>query len=410
MRHVRRAALVLACTGVLACVACTAGEPSDAKGCTGAGCGRAGSGGGGAGGVGGTGAEPGGSGGVGGSGGEAGSGGSGGGGGYGGAGGEAGGGSGGSGGIGEGGSGGGGGTGGEGGTVVVPPEACDGAGLDEDLDGAADCLDSDCVALPRCLETATCTRQFGVAGEGCQFDSHADVAAICAPDLRCDPAGPARPDGTLRRGNLVPLNHVSALWMDPRGFVVRVFHPRRPGTPDRLTCAALASLNVDDDHLVNRVQRSNGVISVSADYVPTPAFELPLPGAEPFLLQVRLYSNTPDPITREPRGELLGDGCLDGIQVPEGDYVADADHRPIVEIEPACSPTRPCTAPKTCVYGQCVDDRCNPACTGGRACREWDGVPTCLVRCNPDDPSCPADQRCDATPGEPAVCVPSSSP
>jgi len=70
-----------------------------------------------------------------------------------------------------------------GGTPVE--EICDGLGVDEDLDGATDCNDSDCIGQAGCPGPEICTGDFDEDGDGATDCTDQD----CAQDASCQVAG-----------------------------------------------------------------------------------------------------------------------------------------------------------------------------------------------------------------------------
>ena len=297
--------------------------------------------------------------------------------------------------------------GGQGGGGGAPSsELCDN-GIDDDANGQIDCLDAGCAADESCrIGGNECSAQI----PDCEGDLNGSINQICAGGT-CAAAGPIQPDATLRRGNVIVQNQLDGVRPDlVRSFLVRVYHPSRPDG-STLTCADLAAMaDREDPAQVNVILRVTGGVSQQGATIAAPAFGAPVSEeGQPFLVHTTFYSADRDTLTAEPRGEFVGLGCEQGVVIPEGEYVQDEAHTVGVAVKPICDPANDtCPAPKTCLVGAriCRDQRCEPACQSIAACRDVGNGPECLRKCDPSDPQCANLERCDATEGEPSVCVP----
>ena len=296
-------------------------------------------------------------------------------------------------------------AGGGGGSGGAPStELCDN-GLDDDANGAIDCLDAGCATFSRCvIGGEECAAQVPT----CEGNLSGSINEICVAGA-CRAAGPIQPDGTLQRGNIKVVSRLDGVRPDlARSFLVRVLHGRKPDG-EALDCAAV-NASADVEALANVVVRNTGEVTEASDTIPAPAFGLPVTsGGETFLVQSVFYSADRNTLTAEPTGEVVGFGCEEGLQVPPGDYTDDDTHNFGVVVKPICDPANDtCPAPKTCLIGAriCRDQRCVPACVSGTSCRDLGDGPTCLRKCDPAEPICANLERCDASPGEQPICVP----
>jgi len=301
------------------------------------------------------------------------------------------------------------GSGGDGGPDTGD-EICDN-GEDDDGDEAVDCEDPNCAAFAACQ--TECTEQV----PACESDTRGRIDRVCIAGS-CEPAGQISETGTLLRGGVRVVNQLPESLQTQasqnRSFLVELVHPVRPDG-SMASCDAL----LDDARAggpiagYNLVGRSVGSVTATSgqENIPAPAFEMPVP--EPgagWLLLTRLYGALDN---GQPAGELMALGCKAGVVIPAGEFVDDDAHRVTVQMQPVCSPSDPnsCPEPLTCKFGAlvCRDERCTD-CTGAAViCRDVDGDPMCLKRCDPDKldtAPCPANHRCDTTPGFSPACIP----
>jgi hypothetical protein len=314
-------------------------------------------------------------------------------------------------------TGGSGGEGGTGGTDILPGvEICDN-NADEDDDGLIDCQDPDCEESPLCCVGEACFAGCTAEGQAkCEREIDQTVSMVCTPEGVCEPAGLLDADGNLRRGEAMVMSKTAEVsTMNYRGQQVLVLSSKRPNTTEPLDCNKIMSREVDptDPTQVNAVYEMAAQIAQPGDLIPAPAFGVPLPREdEDLILVVRFFAATPDEKTN-PRGDIVGEGCTVFDTIPEGRYDTDSenpDRQWQVTIRLYCGGAlnRQCPEPKSCQYGLCRDNRCaeqGTPCSAGYVCREWEGEVACRKSCNPESPVCPNLHRCDATPGEVAVCV-----
>jgi hypothetical protein len=297
-------------------------------------------------------------------------------------------------------------------------EVCDN-GADDDADGFVDCEDGDCAETPHCCPD--CGKQCHDAGQAACQTSYSRVTMVCSPDGDCEPSGLVNEDGTTRIGWSAVMSKMAEInpTLNYAAEQLLVLSSDRPNTTEKATCAAIMAREIDptNPNDVNAVLVANFSVVIDGqkpDYVPAQAWPVPLPKEGQTLLAIVRFYMSQDH-EGNPRGDIVGEGCTEVDTIHEGDpevgHETDPDYQWEVDIRLFCGGflNRSCPDPKTCINGLCRDTRCaesGETCGPGYTCREWDGVPDCRKTCNPDDPDCPNLNYCDATPGEPAVCVP----
>jgi hypothetical protein len=301
-----------------------------------------------------------------------------------------------------------GGGGGSGGLPDTGTEDCFN-GVDDDADGAIDCLDPSCLVIAEC--TPDCTGQV----PGCEGDQQGAINRVCVGGS-CEAAGQISEDGALLRGSVVVYSTLVAAIQAQAGqnkaYLVEFFHPVRPdgsqATCDDLFEAGRSGAPVEG---FNVVGSTSGSINVGDTTIPSMATGIPVEAeGSGWLMLSRLYGARDNGM---PAGELVGLGCQESVIIPAGEFVDDAAHAVNVSIQPVCSPSDPnsCPGELTCKFGAlvCRDERCVD-CVGSRViCRDVDGSAECLQRCDPETigtSPCPADHRCDTTPGYSPACIP----
>lgn len=309
------------------------------------------------------------------------------------------------------GKGGDGGTGGGGGTIVLQ-EIC-GNALDDDDNGLVDCEDDACARTEECCPG--CFTQCGERGQlACQGTLEGTITMICSPGGACERSGEVDANGTPRLGEVMVHSKMAEInpSMNYAAEQLLVISSDRPNTTTKATCEAIMGRQIDpkNPNDVNVVFEVAVAVQTKNDFVPAPAFGVPLPREGDKLLAVVRFFAARD-INGNPVGDYVGEGCSEFPFIPEGDYTEENKGEPgrtlEVVIRLFCGGflDRDCMEPKTCVMGLCRDTRCG-TCGPGQTCREWNGAPECRRTCNPDAPNCPNLHYCDTTPGEPAACVP----
>lgn len=283
-------------------------------------------------------------------------------------------------------------------------EICDN-GEDDDDNGLVDCKDPHCDVHPHCRDE--CVRQADC--------SVADWTIGVCMDGLCRNAASFDGEGRMLVGEVGLMSRFDVRRTQTKNiksFSIDYFHPAIPGSGEPLSCEILAErargarLDRAEFNVIRTAHRTFPS-QQQADTFLVRDSGVPATSETQWVTLVRFYEGNLDAQSSIPSGRMLAFACTPALHVQPG-TTWDPSRQVEVKVSPTCESNDDCAEGWECITstGLCAYRQCEPKCEMGYTCRQLsDGTPQCLRRCDPTQP-CPANERCDYTPGWEPACYP----
>lgn len=280
-------------------------------------------------------------------------------------------------------------------------EICDN-GVDDDENELVDCADPSCetdeACMTGCQSQAACMTE-GTAVEVC-------VEGICRTAATFE-------GGEALEGQVGIVNQ-----FDPartrvntiKSYSMEYFHPAIPGSSEPLTCERLAEearAGTLDPSKFNLLRFAPRMFPSDArdTYLLRDSGVL-VTSDEKWVVLTRFYEGHLNQDADRVTGRMIAFSCVEDLSVLPGSW--DPARQVEIEVQPSCTSDAHCAEGWECMpaVGLCAYRQCDPPCDARvDTCRELEGKPTCLAKCQENNP-CDPGFRCDQTPGWEPACFP----